>query len=447
MSLSKSNAPRDEDRDVPHDPPARAARPALGSRGGPASWSAAGDASVSLARGDFADARWSFLYAPDETAYAVIEPEPGEVAAANRRMRAAPMPVVRGPFLKAPVWSWEVPLYFWAGGIASGAAFVAVACDAAGDAGAAVIARRVALAAVAPCPVLLVADLGRPERFLNMLRIVKPRSPMSTGAWCLVGFSGTAAAAVLADALGMQRSARAAGSVGALLGAYLGSYAGVLLSCTAVPVWARSLAFLGPIFVGTSAMTGAAVTRLALLARRGTRDTGTDRALQAIEHVSLVAHVALTSANRRRLGVAGESLDNGRHGLVSRSAERALLAAVLAKIIVRVLRRPTARELVDAAASTTYLAAGLAVRIAWIEAGKVSATHDEAAAAAGRRTRDAGDGERESLEPRLNSTARLPLRVRGSRRVWSETVRRLSLAIERALHAAGETRPRPTDAR
>ena len=430
MSRNGRGAPHGEERDVQPDPPPLDVRPALGSRGGPAAWSAAGDASVSLARGDFADARWSFLYSPDETAYAVVAPEPGEVAAANRRMRAAPMPDVHGPFLKPPVWSWEVPLYFWAGGVASGAAFVAVACDAAGDAGAAVIARRVALAAVVPCPVLLVADLGRPERFLNMLRIVKPRSPMSTGAWCLAGFSGAAATAVLADALQMHRPARAAGAVGALLGAYLGSYTGVLLSCTAVPVWARSRAFLGPVFVSTSAMTGAAATRLALLARRGTTETGTDRALQAIEQLALVAHVGLNAANRRQLGVAGEALDSGRHGLVLRSAERALLAGVLAKVTARVLRKRAARELVDAAASATYLAAGLAVRMAWIDAGKASADHDESAAALGRRARDAGDRAYESPEPRLTSTSRLPLRVRDPRRAWSETVRRLSLAFE-----------------
>lgn len=433
MSSNERGAPHSEERDVRPDPPPLDVRPALGSRGGPASWSAAGDASVSLTRGDFADARWSFLYSPDETAYAAAEPEPGEVAAANRRMRAAPMPDVRGPFLKAPVWSWEVPLYFWAGGVASGAAFVAVACDAADDARAAVIARRVALAAVAPCPVLLVADLGRPERFLNMLRIVKPRSPMSTGAWCLAGFSGAAAAAVLADALGKHRSARAAGATSALLATYLGSYTGVLLSCTAVPVWARSRAFLGPMFVGTSAMTGAAATRLALLALRNTHDTGTDRALQAIEHLSLVAHVALSSANRRQLGVAGEALARGRHGLVLHNAERALLAGVVAKIAVRVLRRRSARDIVDAAASLTYLAAGLAVRVAWIEAGTASATHDEAAAALGRRTRDADDGVDVSTEPRMPSTSRPPLRVHDARRAWSETVRRLSLAIERRV--------------
>lgn len=425
---------RDARRGRDQDPPATSMRPALGARGGPASWVAADeDASVALSRGDFGDERWSFLYSPAETAYAAVVPEPGEVAAANRRMRSAPMPGVRGPFLKAPVWSWEVPVYFWAGGIASGAAYVAVACDAAGDPGAAVVARQVALAAAAPCPVLLIADLGRPERFLNMLRIVKPRSPMNVGAWCLVLFSGTAAAAVASDALRLHRPARAFGAASALLGACLGSYAGVLLSCTAVPVWSRSRAFLGPIFVGTSTMTGAAATRLALVARGGRRHDGTDRALQAIEHVSLVAHVALAAANRRRLGVAGKALDSGRNGLMVRTAERALLAGALAKLIVRLLRLRSARPLVDSMASAVYLGAGLAVRIAWVEAGRASATHDQAAAAQGRRARATSDTTNESEEPRVTAAARPPRRVRDASRVWSETVRRLSLAIERRV--------------
>ena len=433
MSPSEHDGPRSDDPVAQPAMPALPVRPALGRRGGPASWSAAGDASVALAGGDFADSRWSFLYSPDQTAYAAFEPEPGEVAAANRRMRAAPLPDVRGPFLKAPLWSWEVPVYLWAGGVAAGAASVALACDAAGDAGAAVIARRVALAAVAPCPVLLVADLGRPERFLNMLRIVKPRSPMSTGAWCLLGFSGAAAAAVLADALRMRRAARAAGATTALLGAYFGSYTGVLLSCTAVPVWARSRAFLGPMFASSAAMTGAAATRLALLTRGGANDARTDGALQTIEHLSLVAHVALTSANRRQLGITGEALDSGRHGLVLRSAERALFAAVLAKLTVRALRGRRARDLVDTTASATYLAAALAVRIGWIEAGTASARDDAAAAAQGRRTRDVRSGAYESPQPRLPSASRPPLTVRDARRRWSETVRRLSLAIERRV--------------
>jgi hypothetical protein len=170
------------------------------------------------------------------------------VRAAAKRMRGgkAVPDQIHGDFIHAPVWTWEVPLYFWFGGIATGSSFVGVACDAVGDGEAAAIARKVTLAAVVPCAPLLILDLGRPMRFLHMLRIFKVRSPMSMGAWCLSAFSGAAAAGVLADLLGREPIARAAGGGAALLGTYLGSYTGVLLASTAVPVWARSRALLPP---------------------------------------------------------------------------------------------------------------------------------------------------------------------------------------------------------
>src|SRR5207245_5498257 len=101
--------------------------------------------------------------------------------------------------------------------------FMALACDVAGDHRSAAIARKVALGAVAPAPLLLIGDLGRPERFLNMLRVFKPRSPMSMGAWCLVSFSGSASLAVGADLAGRPRTARALGGATALPGGYPGS--------------------------------------------------------------------------------------------------------------------------------------------------------------------------------------------------------------------------------
>ena len=214
-----------------------------------------------------------------DTDYADAEPAPGQIAAANRRMRGAPVSDIQGPMIHAPVWSWEVPIYFWFGGMASGAAFVALACDLAGDDRSAAIARKVALGAVAPAPPLLIADLGRPERFLNMLRIFKPRSPMNMGAWCLVAFSGSSAVAVGCDLLGRPKAARALGAVTSLFGSYLGSYTGVLLACTAVPVWARSRVILGPAFVATATATGAAATRLVLVATGLPRGHPTRRAL------------------------------------------------------------------------------------------------------------------------------------------------------------------------
>ena len=78
-------------------------RPALGTRGGPASWTPAEPgAPVALARPDFGDAQWSYLYKARDTDYAGAEPAPGQVAAANRRMRGAPVSDIHGPFIHAP---------------------------------------------------------------------------------------------------------------------------------------------------------------------------------------------------------------------------------------------------------------------------------------------------------------------------------------------------------
>src|SRR5690606_27448765 len=110
-------------------------------------------------------------------------------------------------------------------------------------------------------------DLGRPARFVHMLRIFKPRSPMSMGSWCLTAFGGLATTAVGADLLGRRVAARRLGAAAAVAGGYLGSYTGVLLASTAVPVWARSRLLLGPIFVSTAVLTGASATRLVLCAR------------------------------------------------------------------------------------------------------------------------------------------------------------------------------------
>src|SRR6185437_1623542 len=247
-----------------------------------------------LARPDFGDAHWSFLYKARDTGYAATEPAPGQIAAANRRMRGAPVSDIHGPFIHAPVWSWEVAAYFWFGGVASGSAFVALACDAAGDHRSAAIARKVALGAVAPAPLLLIADLGRPERFLNMMRILKPRSPMNTGAWCLVAFSGYGGVAVAADLIGRPRVAHAAGALTALLGSYLGSYTGVLLACTAVPLWAGSRTILGPAFIATASATGAAATRLVLVASGLPHGHPTRRALGTIETASMLTELAIS---------------------------------------------------------------------------------------------------------------------------------------------------------
>ena len=413
-----------------HDTDTRDIHPAVGARGGPGSWTAAEPgAPVALAGPNFGDAQWSFLYKRRDTDYAAAQPAPGEVAEANRRMRGAPVSEIHGPFIHAPVWSWEVASYFWLGGMASGSAFVSLACDAAGDHRSAAIARKVALGAVAPAPVLLVADLGRPERFLNMTRIFKPRSPMNMGAWCLVVFSGSSALAVGCDVIGRPKAARALGALTALFGSYLGSYTGVLLACTAVPLWARSRTILGPAFVATATATGAAATRLVLVACGLPRGHPTRRALGAIETASMLTELSISALGERRLGDAAEALRRGRPGLYFRTA-KSLVAFGLSLRLVARRTGPREHEL----ASFMYLAAGLAFRFAWVYAGRASATDDAAVAAMGHDRRAPHNDHQQAWQKRALSVRRSPLPLpETARRAYGEAVRRTSLAIERRL--------------
>lgn len=359
--------------------------PALGHGGSAASW-VRPDGDVALSKPGWEDARWSYLYRAD-TDYATADAPPaGFIAEANRRGRGGSTPPkVQGPVMRAPVWTWEVPLYFWFGGMAAGSSFVALACDLAGDHRSARIARGVALGALMPSPPLLIMDLGRPERFYNMLRIFKPRSPMSTGAWCLSVFGGLAAGAVGADVLGRPRLARAAGGANAVVGGYLGSYTGVLLAATAVPVWARSRLFLGPIFVATGALTGAGTTRMVLAASGTPADHPTRVALGRVETGAMAAELLLSAVNEHRLGRLGSVLEEGTPG------RRFKIAKWLARTGL-VLRLARGRAGTEHLSSACFLASALAFRYAWVAAGPLSAGDDEAVARTAR-------GEAVAAEP------------------------------------------------
>jgi hypothetical protein len=325
--------------------------PAVGTPGEPALW-------IRTVEGAEPDIeRRPFLYRDSEYAAAEAR-ERGEAPDAAGR--------VNGPIIQPPVWTWEIPLYFWLGGIAAGSSFIALACDLAGDERSARVARRVAVAAVAPSPPLLISDLGRPERFHHMLRIFKPRSPMNMGAWALTAFGALGSGAVAADALGQPRAARALGAVNAMVGGYVGSYTGVLLSTTAVPLWSRSRLFLGPIFVSTAVATGAAAVRFAIgpAAEPRTKD-----ALARIETGAIAVELALSAANERRLGDVGKPLRESSLFKLAKWGVRGGLA-------LRAIPGERSRQ----ASGALFLAAGLAFRYAWVEAGKTAARDHETVA-------------------------------------------------------------------
>jgi hypothetical protein len=164
------------------------------------------------------------------------------------------------PVIKPPVWKPEIPWYFFFGGL--GGASSALGCAASWSDNEP-LARRAwatALGAVSISPILLTLDLGKPQRFLNMLRVFKVTSPMSMGSWLLVANGAAVVPAAAANLVGFPRGGRrAAEAAAATLGLPLATYTAALISNTVVPVWAEARAELPVLFAaGAASSAGAA---------------------------------------------------------------------------------------------------------------------------------------------------------------------------------------------
>jgi formate-dependent nitrite reductase membrane component NrfD len=252
------------------------------------------------------------------------------------------------PVLKPPVWTWEVPAYFFVGGAAGAASVVGLAAQFTGaDAKLVRDARWIAMIGSALSAPMLISDLGRPERFLNMLRVFKPQSPMSVGVWTLTGFGGTATAAALVPYKPI-REAAALGS--AVTGLLMATYTGVLLGATANPVWKEHVRLL-PLHFGASAF-GSAVSLLEL---RGHRDPALNALATGAAVFETAAAVAIETGNDPVSAPLRTTLTR--------------VASLLSGPIPLFMRLMGSRK--GAAAAT--LAGSLLTRFAWVEAGKMSA--------------------------------------------------------------------------
>ncbi len=176
--------------------------------------------------------------------------------------------------LQSPHWPVLIDVYFFLGGLAGGAfviATIAHLLDARRFRDVSRVGYYLALLALIPCPIILIVDLGVPLRFMNMVRAFNPLSPMSMGAWALLGFSVCAFLAALMTLLedaGRARNLGGAkivvGVVGGFFAFFLAAYPGVLLSATARPLWAGGHA-LGALFLAVGASSGAAAVALVLM--------------------------------------------------------------------------------------------------------------------------------------------------------------------------------------
>jgi formate-dependent nitrite reductase membrane component NrfD len=244
------------------------------------------------------------------------------------------------PLLQEPVWKWYIPAYFFTGGLAGACGVLGAAAQLAGADGADPLVRRcraVAAGGAIASAGLLIADLGRPERFLHMLRVFRPTSPMNMGSWLLTAFGAAAVAAALPSFVraprALARLSDVAGLQAGLLGLPLVGYTGVLISNTAVPVWQGTRNTLPILFAFSGAVSAGGLLQ-AWPTRAGAHiATRFGRIAKAAELASAfaldreaAAHAPLAAAHAPRVA---RPLQRGASGAMLRAA-RALVAASLA---------------------------------------------------------------------------------------------------------------------
>jgi hypothetical protein len=276
------------------------------------------------------------------------------------------------PVLKPPTWTWQIPLYFFAGGVAGVSAVIALVAHAIGNPALLRAELWVALAGALISPPLLIADLGRPARFLNMLRVFKVQSAMSLGAWTLVGFSSATGLAVICHEVVL-----AGYGIGFLVpiewlteilaaftGLVLASYTSVLLCVSAIPVWSENRKLVPAVFLTGALGSAAAIAELLGFIIPATQFIGT---------VASTVEIVIALVIEFRGRYVDRPLRDGAVGWLTRAG--AILAGPTS-LLVRTFwsHNGEARQI----AAFCFLAGALIARYAWIAAGSVSSRDPQA---------------------------------------------------------------------
>ena len=266
------------------------------------------------------------------------------------------------PILKEPVWQPEIPAYLFVGGIAGGCSLLHGFARVARYERLAKTALYVGAAADVVSPALLISDLGRPERFLHMLRVFKVTSPMSVGTWILLASGGASTTAAALELLGTLRPVKWAGElVSFAAGAPLATYTGTLLADTAIPVWHEARRDLPVLFGASAAASAGAATALFL----PPGEAGPARRLAV---AGTAAALGTMEAMQRRLGLVGEVYTKDAAGKLARASK--VCAAAGAALLATRGRRSRGAAV---AGSALVLAGELALRWSVFRAGFQSA--------------------------------------------------------------------------
>ena len=273
------------------------------------------------------------------------------------------------PVLKEPVWIWTVPTYFFVGGVAGAAMTLGLAAQLFGGQKLRPFdqkCRWVGAVGGGIGSALLIADLGRKTRFLAMLRVFRPRSPMSVGSWVLAAATPlSAGSALLTPASGvLWWVGFGMGSGAGVLGMPLATYTAVLLSNSAVPVWLAARKTLPLLFGASSVASLGAVMELMPLQRR---ELAIVRRLGIMGRVAELLATRAVERDAHENARVGRPLTEGVAGALWTAAKVLTLSSLAMSLLPGKSRKQRAMI------GTLGVLGGLALRFAVFHAGKASA--------------------------------------------------------------------------
>ena len=306
----------------------------------------------------------------------------GVVAGRGVDVAGGPIPRKPGyygqPVVKPPVWTWEIPIYFFVGGLSGMSAVIASAAVLFHHVDLARTAMWLAAIGVILSSILLIMDLGRPLLFINMLRVFKHQSAMSMGVRILSTFAVCVVPGLIA--LELHAHQVLGGTLGQLMrlvagmlifgsaffGTLLATYTGVLIGATAIPAWFLHRLLL-PIHFGTAGL-GSAAGLLELLGHRLA-------ALNVLGYYAAAVESALLiwlSVDKH--GMADRAIHEHGSGWLIRIGE--ILTGPLALVFRLFGQVPLA--------AISFLIGALVSRFGWIAVGNVSGSDPESVFAAER---------------------------------------------------------------
>ncbi len=275
------------------------------------------------------------------------------------------------PVVKETVWGPDIPSYLFLGGLAGASSTLAAGAHLTGYGELARAAKTGAAGAISLSVVALVHDLGRPARFVNMLRVLKVTSPMSVGTWIVSGYAPMAlAAAACAVTRKLPRTGLAATLTAAALGPAVASYTAVLLGDTAAPAWHAAHRELPFVFIGSAAT---AAGGLGMLAVRPAQAGQAARLAMLGATTEIIAKWLMM----RRLGAEAEPYRDGRAGKLLGTAEKVIAAGLAGTVLAGAglagTGIPGRSRVVAPLAGIALMAASALTRFGIFEAGRASA--------------------------------------------------------------------------